>query len=299
MIKTKNKNDFNNNLTKVFNLMSLNGKYNMVGSASLKSIYYSSDIDLNELDNLDTSQSIYEKFKHIFEVCKSDKKYFITDFKCGLDKHNESLRWSYDDIMKGYSQGILFTDTIKMKSTIKLDIVYLLNGIFTEITEVYFIKFGKYRNYDSKELNSKNIKNELQKEFHELVKENNYFKALKRLFSIFQIEKNKSSDIDLLIQFFNGENGILYKANADLQILINVIENKFRKPEISDIINNLQIIKQNLSIQTETHKNCSVIINSICQRKKLTEMIIFIQKLSEYISKVYNRSAKVFLEQMK
>jgi len=230
MIKTKQKNDFNNNLTKVFNLMSLNGKYNMVGSASLKSIYYSSDIDLNELDNLDnldnTGTGIYEKFKHIFEVCKSDKKYFITDFKCGLDKHNESLRWSYDDMMKGSCQGILFTDAIKMKSTIKLDIVYLLNGIFTEITEVYFIKFGPYRNYDTKDLNSTNIKSELELEFHELVKENNYFKALKRLFSILQIEKNKSSDVDKLIQFFNGESGILYKANADLQILINVIENK-------------------------------------------------------------------------
>jgi len=297
MIKTKNKNDFNNNLTKVFNLMSLTGKYNMVGSASLKSIYYSSDIDLNELDNSDTSKSIYEKFKHIFEVCKSDKKYFITDFKCGLDKHNESLRWSYDDIMRGSCQGILFNDAIKMNSTIKLDIVYLLNGIFTEITEVYFIKLGKHQNYDNKELNSKNIKNELQKEFHELVNENNYFKALKRLFSILQIEK-KFSDVDKFIHFFNSESGILYKANADLQILITVIDNKFRKPEISDIKNNLQIIKQNLSIQTETHKNCSKIIDSICERKKLTEMIIFIQKLSEYISKVYNRSAKIFLDQM-
>ena len=45
--------------------MSLSGKYNVVGSANLKTIYYS-DIDLNELDDLDTSKSIYEKFKNIF-----------------------------------------------------------------------------------------------------------------------------------------------------------------------------------------------------------------------------------------
>jgi hypothetical protein len=120
---------------------------------------------------------------------------------------------------------------------------------------------------------------------------------LKRLFSILQIKK-KFSDVDKFIHFFNSESGILYKANADLQILITVIDNKFRKPEISDIKNNLQIIKQNLSIQTETHKNCSKIIDSICERKKLSEMSIFIQKLSEYISKVYNRSAKIFLDQI-
>ncbi len=56
-----------------------------------------------------------------------------------------------DDIMKCSSQGISFIEALKMKSTIKLDIGYLLNGIFTEITEVYFIKFATYQNYDSKE----------------------------------------------------------------------------------------------------------------------------------------------------
>ena len=105
--------------------------------------------------------------------------------------------------------------------------------------------------------------------------------------------------LEKLISFFNSETGILYKANADLQILINVISNTFRQVKIEDIKNNLQIIKANLSIQTETHKNCSIIIDDICSQTDLNKINVYIQKLSEYLSKVFNRFAKRFLETIK
>ena len=108
-------------------------------------------------------------------------------------------------------------------------------------------------------------------------------------------EKNKTLQ-NKLISFFNSEIGIFYKANADLNILINVIENTFRKPNINDIKNNLQIIKQNLSIQKQTHKNCSLIIDDICMQNDMNNMRIYIYKLSEYLQKVFNREAKSFLE---
>jgi hypothetical protein len=119
------------------------------------------------------------------------------------------------------------------------------------------------------------------------------------LFSILLIEKAKKPLLEKLISFFNSETGILYKANADLQILINVISNTFRQVKIEDIKNNLQIIKANLSIQTETHKNCSIIIDDICSQTDLNKMNVYIQKLSEYLSKVFNRFAKRFLETIK
>jgi hypothetical protein len=40
ILNHKKRNDFNNSLVKVFDLMSIHGKYNIVGSASLKGIYY-------------------------------------------------------------------------------------------------------------------------------------------------------------------------------------------------------------------------------------------------------------------
>jgi len=292
----KNNEDFNNNLLNVFNLMTISGNYNIVGSASLKKIYYNSDIDLNEVDDLKSYKKVYEKFKEIFKVCKENKDFFITDFKCGIDEKNEPIRWTYKDIMNGYINNKSFEDCLKQKSMIKLDIVYLLNGSFIEITEVYFLKIGNHTNYNENELNSEEITKNLQNELKELIDEKQYFKALKRIFSILLMDEKNNTLQNKLINFFNSENGILYKANADLKILISVIENNFRKPDINDIKNNLQIIKQNLSIQTETHKNCSKIIDDICKIKNIIHMRIYIYKLSEYLQKVYNREAKTFLE---
>lgn len=293
----KKKEDFNSNLTNVFNLLSISGHYNIVGSASVKKIYYNSDIDLNEIDEFKSFKTVYEKFKHIFQVCKQNKDIFITDFKCGVDNNKEPIRWSYDDVMKGYHNNKSFEDCLKDKSMIKLDVVVLLNGIFVEITEVYFLKIGNYTNYDKNELDSTKIKVKLQKELKELIDNGMYFKALKRIFSILQMQDKNKTLQNKLITFFNSETGILYKANADLLVLINVIENTFRKPNINDIKNNLQIIKQNLSIQTETHKNCSIILNDICKQNNLNNMKIYIYKLSEYLQRVFNREAKSFLEQ--
>ena len=39
--------DFNKNISKIFNLMSINGKYTVIGSSSLRKIKYNSDFDLN------------------------------------------------------------------------------------------------------------------------------------------------------------------------------------------------------------------------------------------------------------
>ena len=43
--------------------------------------------------------------------------------------------------MKGYIGKKSFEDCLKDKSMIKLDLVYLLNGVFVEISEVYFLRF--------------------------------------------------------------------------------------------------------------------------------------------------------------
>ena len=90
------------------------------------------------------------------------------------DKNNESLKWSYEKLLREKDE---FIKSIRLKpSTIKLDIAYLLNGIFVEITEVYFLDIGGFKTYETNMLNSSSIKSALQNEFHEQVKEGNFFK---------------------------------------------------------------------------------------------------------------------------
>ena len=291
-MQTKSNNDFNNNLVDVFNLLSIKGKYRVIGSSSLKEILYNSDYDLNEMDHIkgpDAFTKVYEIFKHKFKIAKSNKNIYISDFKCGIN-NDQPIRWSYNDMMTKKQQ---FIDALKTKSMIKLDIIYLLNGIYVEITEVYFLDIGNHTTYENKELDSSTIKTGLIESLNECLKDGLYFKALKRLFSLKNINGKKDTR---LINFFNCQSGILYKANADLNVLMALITNNFRKPPIDTIKNNLQIIKQNLSIQIETRENVSLLIDDICKLNKLDEMHIYIEKLSVYLSKIFNRDAKTLYE---
>jgi len=292
-MQKKSRNDYNNNLQNVFNLMSIKGAYNIVGSASLKGILYNADYDLNEMDQIKgpgAFDKVYEIFKHKFQLAKSNPNIYITDFKCGVDSDGKPLKWTYTDMINKKAQ---FIQALQTKSMIKLDIIYLINGTYVEITEVYFLDIGSHTTYNNAELDSTTIKSELLKAKTECVKEGLYYKALKRLFSY----KNINGKPDQrLINFFNTSSGILYKANADLNVLLVLIDNKFRKPPIDTIKNNLQIIKQNLSIQNETKENVSIIIDDICRLNKLDEIYIYIGKISKYLSRLFNADAKTLYE---
>lgn len=291
--KIKTKEDFNNKLQDAFSLLSINGKYNIVGSASDKQILYASDVDLNEhckISNKHPFEYVYEIFLGKYKMAKSNHNIYICDFKLGIDQQEEPIKWTYEKLINNKE---LFIKCLHQKSMIKMDIIVLLNGIFVDITEVYFLQIGNFKTYDDKELSEKNILNELNKSYDEYIKEGNYFKALKRLNSIMNV-KDKSRK--KLIQFFNSDSGLLYKSYSDLNILLNLIKNNFRRPRIEDIRNNLQIIKQNLSNQTETKKNVSLIIDDICKKNKLDQMYIYIDKLSHYLARLFNRDAKAFID---
>ena len=260
---TKSTQDFNDKLQDMFNMLSINGKYNIVGSANLKGILYASDIDLNEKAKISGKhpfEKVYDIFVNKFKVAKSNPNLYITDFKAGLNDKNESIKWSYNQLLK---EKQLFIQSIQKKSMIKMDIVFLLNGVYIEITEVYFLQLGNFKTYDDN-LGSKQILKDLKNSYDECIQGGLYFKALKRLSSI---QNMQHKNTDTLTSFFNSESGILYKAYSDLQILLTVIKNQFRKPKIDDIKNNLQIIKQNLSVQSETKLNVSTVIDDICKKK--------------------------------
>ena len=54
-----------------------------------------------------------------------------------------------------------------------------------------------------------------------------------------------------LVEFFNSNVGKLNYQINNLQILDTVLDNPFRRPKKSDIINNLNIIKKNLPIDLD------------------------------------------------
>jgi len=289
--------DFNNKISDVFNLLTITGKYNVIGSSSLKSILYNSDYDLDELikSKKNIYTEIFKTFQKKFQEASKNPEIFLTDFKCGLDINNDPLRWDKNDMKKGFKtlqdgSTLTFEDALKMKSVIKLDAIVLINGVFTEFSENYYLKIGDDANFEPEEAKVENILQSIKRSFEDYIDEKNYLKALKRIFAYKKLEGGNKKQLDLLIDFFNSWVGLISYNKSELEVLSLLLENKFRKPILEDIKNNLQIIKQSLSYITAIDiSSVSEKIDYICSlpvktiKKEIDNLISF---LSTKINKV-------------
>jgi len=297
--------DFNKKIVDIFNLLTISGKYSIIGSAGLKSIKYVSDYDLDELyknTNKNIEDKIYQWFKDKFETAEKDPNIFITDFKCGMDSNGEPLRWDKKDMKKGYKimedgRKITFQECLNIKTTTKLDMIVLIDGVFTEFSENYFFKFGENKgNFFPEESDPNNIAVSIKHSFDEyMYVERNYFKALKRSFAYKRIvnEKKYKKQLIKLIDFFNTDVGLVNKLRADLDILLLVLDNKFRKPKMEDVKRNINLIYNqltNISIKKLTPK-----FNSLLNKKTKNSIIKGIEKIRDILFEYVNNKSLDFI----
>ena len=280
-----NSKEINNNIKMIGKLMSLESKINIVGSANVKRNLYYSDYDLFENVKGKSEQLIYNHFKAIFNIIKTSPNVVISDFKLGQNEKGESLRWDFSDIMKGEKNGISFKKALKMDSIIKLDIIIYINGRFIEISDVFNIYLnGKSNmNYSKEEV----IK-ELTNDYKELVNDGNYFKSLKRMYSIIKLNDDKDVRLNILVDYFNQPIGLLYRCKSDLET-INIILH-YNKFTLDQIKNSLQMIKEIVSAYPITNnlESISKLTNKDKIKKELTKQINI---MKNYI----NRDAQKFL----
>ena len=209
-----NEKEYNNSIKKIALLMSLESKVNIVGSARIRRNLYYSDYDSFSTVKGKNENMIYNHFRSVFEIIKNSENTIITDFKLGENAKGEPLRWTYEEIKRKENNGITFEDALKQKSMIKMDIVALLNGRFIEITEVYNIFIdGSSNSVYSKE----NIRKELIDDMTEQIKEGNYMKALKRNYSLLNLENKNKAVREKLIDYFNSPIGLLTVLNQTLR----------------------------------------------------------------------------------
>lgn len=253
--------DFSDKIQKVFNLLTISRKFRVVGSAALKNIRYVNDYDLNELyqQNFDTKQAldlIYRMFKEKFQVCEKDPACFITDLKCGIDSDGEPLRWDKKDIKKGFKvlkdgRKMTFQECILTKSTFKLDLVKIVDGVFTEFSDNYYIKLGEETNFFPHDLSKDHLLTSLKHSYEEyFYTYQNLYKGLKRAFSYYLMdgEGKNAHLLKKLMKLFNSPVGKLYNVKGQLGTILLVMENKnkFRVPKIKDVKHNIQLIWKSL-----------------------------------------------------
>jgi len=302
-LQIRTKDDYNNQVLDKIDFMSISHKQRIIGSASIRNILYSSDYDVNEevFDPKQTSSQsleyIYEMFLDKFKYAsKRENRTYIMDFKCGIDDNGEPLRWDYEDMKKGYKKvngrQYDFYDALMMKppSMVKIDVVTFLNGRYLELSQIYKIKIGKELNYKIEKTGD--IINRLNEETVKLIKEGNYYKALKRIFSNRKIHQNQKIDnkIERIIDFLNSDVGIVGKSKSDLDVLIDLLEKYPKQIYTDDIYSNLQIVKQFLS--SITKYNMRPIIEKINRTQKLSTL----KEIRDELLKLTNQEALIFMK---
>jgi Icc-related predicted phosphoesterase len=236
-----NEKQYNNMIKKIAKIMSLESKVNIVGSAKIKRSIYYSDYDSFSTVKGKNENMIYNHFKSVFEIIKNSENTIISDFKMG-EFRGKALRWDYEAIKRRENNGITFEDALKQKSMIKMDVVTLLNGRFIEITEVYNIYIDGESNFDySKE----NVRKELNNDMKEQIKDGNYMKALKRKYSLLNLDNKNKAVREKLIDYFNSPIGLLNRSKSDLETMLTVIQSP--KFDIDEIRNSLQMLKEQIS----------------------------------------------------
>jgi hypothetical protein len=292
--------DFNKKIRDTFNFLTIAGKYNVIGSASLKKIKYVSDYDIDDVvdkenDSERIRTNIYKSFKSKFEEGKKDPTIFITDFKCGEDEKGESLKWTSQTIKTGINNGIRFQDALIQKAKIKLDIIKLINGVYTDFNETYFLKLGDESNYLEEDASKENILKSISESAQEYKEAGDYFKVIKRSFAYKIKDKTKyKNQLIRMLDFFNSDTGLLYKSRGDFEILIKVLENKFRKPKIEDIKTNLKIIYHNISgLVSPKINECFEKLFELNTKKQL---ITHITKIISNINILVNKQTIKFLK---
>ena len=159
-----------------------NYKINFAGSAKLQSQRYFSDYDFNSMIKRKYKPiTIYNEF---VKILSCGDLYFI-EFKI---EYLDGTKKKIHDILK------LNKSMLKNINYVKIDYVLWFDYHFKELSIIYIFNQTNFSVEDIKQ------------DYEEFVKDGNYFKALKRLFSIYKIEKNKIEAVKLT-KFFNSKYG--------------------------------------------------------------------------------------------
>ena len=284
--EAKNPLSLNTDLKGLFSHLSISHKYNLVGSSSVLKNIYQTDYDLNENfssteGNIEgTYDKIQEFFQELFKLANENTSVYITDFKCGK-QDEDAIRWRYKDIISGKNGKISFIEALKMKSRIKLDLIYHINNSFVDVSMIYFIKVGDFQNYTQEEFSTKNICNELKQDIILYTKENKLLKVLKRKYSFFKTGDTHLKLQDDLLEYFNTPVGLVYKSVNDLNIILELKDQDFRKVNLDELYDFQQIIKTQLNILDLP------VVFKLLDKKKLS--IVGINKILKILNNIINK----------
>lgn len=285
---------------RVFRTLYIEGSQSLLGTAADPAITVVGDYDLQEyLDYNDSNVTIFHRilefFQNVFkEALKNTVEYpVIPDLKCGVLPGNYPVRWNKESIMKGYQEiegrTIYFIDMLQKKSTIKIDYLSFINGKYLEFSSNYYFIFDDDTSFN--EVPTDEISKLLIKEGqHKIYKDGNLLKGLKRVYAGLKLTDIPRSKYEFIVDFLNSSAAKKKKLVGDLELIPEVLQNKFRK----DIP--MQIIKENLdTLAKEGPAEYKSAVKSLIKIKSPARLIGAIKDLMDTISDDVNVEAEMFI----
>ena len=211
------------------------------------------------------------------------------------------VRWTIDELMAGYKHlfngtEYLFEDIFKHKSIIKIDVMNYHKNLFTSFSNMFEFMYtsGEKINRDY----TNNVIKNLYNDMHKYTSKGNYYKALKRYFSIAQLEKRPANELLVFVEFFNSPIGKLYQSKSLLSNCLEVLAlyndaetNRRINRSIKEIYTNIsdenkkeykELFKKTIEDKDNLYYSLEELINTI--NKNIQESI----KKSTLISYVLN-----------
>ena len=297
MINKKSLISYPNYLKNIFSIVSLNHDYNIVGTSSVRGMLYASDYDLNMyLIEHDTKEKtinyIDSNFNKLFHKIDNDDNIYFIDFKIA------GLHWTMDELLRGYKGNVKFKSGLSSDDIIKLDIIARLNyGEFAEISMIYNLEFDEKTQDEHHDSTISKIKDNIHVEIKDYLAEHNYFKALRRLFSLYKLTESKH--IDILFKFFNGDMGILNKVKSNIDIYYQLTEHykmdlnelQFALQSQKDFLNNIT----NKIYVLHVYEN----IDEACNLKNEKSFKLKLKKMFKDINTILQKQTLKFIDSSK
>lgn len=240
----------------LLNILNYDGNLEKIGSAADTKIKYPSDTDLQERIITDEPKpEVIRRLRRIIGELRKNDDYYLTDIKMGVWGPNIPVKWSFDEFYnkqeKEYAPGRKITpiSALEQKSIIKFDVVLRdSNDIFHEYSVNYYFTFidgpqTTFYNYTKKQ-----FQDQYAIEIGRLKKEKKYWKALKRMYSMYKIIGGHEKEKNALLKIFNSELGRNAMQVSRMDMLKQLVLNKsgYRRPKKQYIIKNIELIQDSL-----------------------------------------------------
>ena len=175
----------------------------LLGSSGLSSQRYFSDYDLYTfIKDKPKINILYNYLNEILSYIKDKEKLWFIELKYENTK-GEKIKTNIPNINRKALE-----EMYKNLKIIKIDMIGLIDNRLREISIIYEFK------------KDKNEKEKLLEDIEKLEKEGEYYKMLKRLFSLFKLEGNKrNKELVYLTKVFNSELGRIYLETKTLEAI--------------------------------------------------------------------------------